>query len=404
MRIQCQLWFRGLLLSCALSVLAACGSGDDGNVTVGAFTVGGQVSGLSSGKSVVLQNNGGDDLTVATNGSFTFATLLDPHIAYTVTIRTQPTGQICTLRNASGTATANVSNIALTCQDVAAGLVKPVYVASTYYADRASLLAQANEQGARGYAYVTGLVISYTPSEYINLYVKDAATTYVWEALDMPANATDLQEQLNTQGSRGFALSTFLTDGVVSSVYYVKDVHGLAPYSYELLPRQTTSSAFLSQANAQGVRGYVWLDNFVIGGTTVSMYGKDGSNARYTYAVQSPPSADTLEAFVSQANQQGQQGYRFRGAYEFTGNPSAEAYKYLYVKDAAQAATFDYKVVTTSSGGDALVNQANAEGQAGYFYVFSSLFGNSRPGVTRYVYGKPINCNGVVMCRGSSPL
>ena len=41
---------------------------------VATFTVGGSVSGLSG--TVVLQDNGGDNLSVTANGSFTFATSL----------------------------------------------------------------------------------------------------------------------------------------------------------------------------------------------------------------------------------------------------------------------------------------------------------------------------------------
>ena len=40
------------------------------------YTVGGTVSGLSG--TVVLQDNGGDDLSVTANGSFTFATRWPP--------------------------------------------------------------------------------------------------------------------------------------------------------------------------------------------------------------------------------------------------------------------------------------------------------------------------------------
>ena len=42
--------------------------------TGGSYTVGGTVSGLSG--TVVLQDNGGDNLSVSANGSFTFATAL----------------------------------------------------------------------------------------------------------------------------------------------------------------------------------------------------------------------------------------------------------------------------------------------------------------------------------------
>jgi len=81
-------------------------------------TIGGTLSGLATGASVVLQDNGGDALTLAANGSFTFKTpVTGPTDAYAVTVNTQPTtpNQICTVANASGTATANVTNVAVSC-------------------------------------------------------------------------------------------------------------------------------------------------------------------------------------------------------------------------------------------------------------------------------------------------
>jgi len=81
------------------------------------FTVGGTVSGLN-GNGLVLQNNGGDDLAITTNGSFTFATALDDGSAYAVTVATQPTGlsQTCTVSNGSGTiAGGDVSNVQVDC-------------------------------------------------------------------------------------------------------------------------------------------------------------------------------------------------------------------------------------------------------------------------------------------------
>ena len=66
-----------------------------------AFTVGGTVSGLSG--TVVLQDNGGDNLSVTANGSFTFATALAAGAAYSVTVKTNPSGQTCTVSSGSGT-------------------------------------------------------------------------------------------------------------------------------------------------------------------------------------------------------------------------------------------------------------------------------------------------------------
>ena len=85
---------------------------------VDTFTVGGTLSGLSSGQSIVLQNNGGDDLTLSADGSFTFASPLADATAYTVTILTQPDGQTCTVSNGSGTvAGAPVTDVTVTCTD-----------------------------------------------------------------------------------------------------------------------------------------------------------------------------------------------------------------------------------------------------------------------------------------------
>jgi predicted SpoU family rRNA methylase len=80
------------------------------------FTVGGTVSGLITGASVVLLDNGSDSLTVGTNGTFTFKTALASGAAYKVTISTQPNGETCTVSNGTGTvASANVTNVAVSC-------------------------------------------------------------------------------------------------------------------------------------------------------------------------------------------------------------------------------------------------------------------------------------------------
>lgn len=81
-------------------------------------TIGGTLSGLASGGSVILQDNGGDSLTLTANGSFTFKTpVTGPTDAYAVTVLTQPAtpNQICAVANGSGTASANVTNVAVTC-------------------------------------------------------------------------------------------------------------------------------------------------------------------------------------------------------------------------------------------------------------------------------------------------
>lgn len=81
------------------------------------FTVGGTASGLTG--TVVLQNNGGDDLSVTSDGSFTFSTPLADGAVYAVSILTQPSGQLCEVTDAGGTISgANVIDVTVTCADV----------------------------------------------------------------------------------------------------------------------------------------------------------------------------------------------------------------------------------------------------------------------------------------------
>jgi len=82
-----------------------------------AYTVGGSVTGLAAGQSVVLLNNAGNSTTVNSNTSFTFSTAINSGGAYAVTVGTQPTGQTCTVTNGSGNVSANVTNVTLTCTD-----------------------------------------------------------------------------------------------------------------------------------------------------------------------------------------------------------------------------------------------------------------------------------------------
>jgi uncharacterized repeat protein (TIGR03803 family) len=85
------------------------------------YTIGGTVSGLTSGTQMVLQDNGGDNLTVTTNGAFTFATALGTGTGYKVAVSTQPAGQTCTVAQGTGTTgSANVANVAVTCSANAA--------------------------------------------------------------------------------------------------------------------------------------------------------------------------------------------------------------------------------------------------------------------------------------------
>jgi hypothetical protein len=97
-------------------------SGDDVTINVTCeitqYDINVDVSGLAAGNSVILQNNGGDDLTINSNGISTFSNPLDDGTNYAVTIVTQPISpnQTCVVTNGTGTvAGSDVNNINVTC-------------------------------------------------------------------------------------------------------------------------------------------------------------------------------------------------------------------------------------------------------------------------------------------------
>ncbi|MBN8726672.1 MAG: hypothetical protein J0H15_03080 [Xanthomonadales bacterium] len=97
------------------------GSGNVTNVVVTCvppppmYTIGGSASGLT-GDGLVLRLNGSENLPVAADGPFVFATPLASGAAYAVTLAAAPAGQTCSIANGSGTVGgANVTHVAVTC-------------------------------------------------------------------------------------------------------------------------------------------------------------------------------------------------------------------------------------------------------------------------------------------------
>jgi hypothetical protein len=81
------------------------------------YTIGGTVSGLN-GAGLVLFDNGADNLSVSSNGAFTFATPVASGAPYVVTVATSPTmpDQTCTVTNGTGAPNVfNVTDVKVSC-------------------------------------------------------------------------------------------------------------------------------------------------------------------------------------------------------------------------------------------------------------------------------------------------
>ena len=96
-------------------VVTGCKGTTTNGTTANAFSVSGVVSGLSG--TLVLQNNGGDDLSITSNGTFAFASRVPDNTPYSVSIKTEPTGQACIVSNGTGTISGqDVTNVIADCR------------------------------------------------------------------------------------------------------------------------------------------------------------------------------------------------------------------------------------------------------------------------------------------------
>jgi hypothetical protein len=128
------------------------GSGTVGNADVdtvmvscvSGHTVGGMLSGLLSGATLELRNNGGDPLSLTASGAFTFVTPVAEGSPYSVTIGTPAPAETCVVTNGGG----NMGTSAVT--DVMVQCTKVAVVLNEIYARPATgALGDTNGDGVR---------------------------------------------------------------------------------------------------------------------------------------------------------------------------------------------------------------------------------------------------------------
>ncbi|HEY1726393.1 MAG TPA: kelch repeat-containing protein [Steroidobacteraceae bacterium] len=109
---------RGVYLLAVAVALAACGGGSSSSNTT-SYTVGGSISGLSSG-SVVLVFNGSTTVTVTAGATtWVFPGSFPANSSYSVGVESQPAGQLCAVTgDASGASLAgNLDDVTVVCSD-----------------------------------------------------------------------------------------------------------------------------------------------------------------------------------------------------------------------------------------------------------------------------------------------
>jgi hypothetical protein len=198
-------------------LLAACGGGGSSSTppVSTTATVGGTVSGLTG--TVVLQNNGGDDLSISANGTFTFHTPVNKQSNYAVTIHQQPLGPTCQIANGSGTAMADIANVTVTCTTDPATVYIPLRAQATssptdatnaLFVVSSKAPTAAPVQVATGSINLLGAARPYTidnsgtpsagtPTTLVYTTVNSTGENHVW-SLNIAANSSLTPTQLTT--------------------------------------------------------------------------------------------------------------------------------------------------------------------------------------------------------------
>lgn len=223
------------------------------DIPAGNYTVGGTVEGLTG--TLVITNNGADELTINENGPFTFGVPLADGSAYEVTIVSQPDGELCSISSGTGTIDGtNVTDVAISCQ------ASPEISANYYAVDRDAKfyefqadksLLEKSGTGLNDFSSVSGLAydsnndILYGFSNQDGTLLSIDRTTGVGTAIaQVPTTEIvdiaydyDADKLYGVNYSFGQLLEINVTTGDITSVYTdegLKGVYGLAYDDFKL--------------------------------------------------------------------------------------------------------------------------------------------------------------------------
>ncbi len=280
----------GFSFSCARPGRPAHGGGDLITILgpmpapVGPHSIGGTVNGLT-GTGLVLQNNGGDNLSVAANATaFSFATPVANAAAYSVSVLTQPGGQTCTVQNGSGTASGAITNVAISCI-TPAGLAlvanSGANTLSIYRADASSgVLSALGTTGTGAYPYA----IAITPNglfAYVTNLAGNNVSSYSVNAAS--GSVTPVGSSVNSVNPYGIAMDPLGRFTWVANY----SAHTVSAYSIDGATGQLTavgapaaSGLFPYAVAAHPSGNFVYVANEV--GNSVSAYSVNAGTGALT--------------------------------------------------------------------------------------------------------------------------
>ena len=261
----------------SLLLLSACSGGGGNAGGAETHTISGTVTGLTGTDSLVLQNAGSDNLTLSTNGSFTFATALSSTETYNVTVLSQTLGKSCSVSAETGIASADISNVKVTCTTTSPSLtlnfgLKQLQFSWASVEGATFYKLMQNPDGASGFTQLGSDFNSTTTNTNVDIAV---------HRLNWP-NARYLLSACNASTCVDSA-EVFTANEVVKAIGYFKasntDVGDQFGVSVALSGDGNTLAvgAYFEDSNAIGINGNQ-ADNSSSGAGAVYLYSRSGSS------------------------------------------------------------------------------------------------------------------------------
>lgn len=240
-----------LLCVCLQTVLMGCGGSSGSGGGQPQYSIGGTVTGLNG--TLVLQSSNGEELSISADGEFSFDALLAAGAGYQVAVLGQPAGDYCSISNAAGTATANVTNLHVSCRLAPPSTPNLSFSAKTFQfswlgvagADYYRLFE--NPDGVSGYSQVGGDITTISSDLRVSLWQRFRAS-YVIQACDDRGCGVD-------------SSAVFVEDDLADAIGYVKSTNTGSVYGFGDALALSSDGSTLAVGEGGAVQIYSRADN-----------------------------------------------------------------------------------------------------------------------------------------------
>ncbi|MDO4232580.1 MAG: hypothetical protein Q4D19_10655 [Lautropia sp.] len=235
------------------------------------------------------------------------------------------------------------------------------YTVASGIQDLNSFSKHLNAVGSAGYRFISPFY--FTGNNVISVSmvsVKDVDEKYEYQIVKAEQDGQKKLELLNEKGASGYQYYGDVAFGLDFYSAFVKNVSNPGKYHYRTVSLSVYPEQFVSKANAQGDDGYKYFGVFFTNLVRQEWLFMTNENAhtKSVYRYKVAKKAPDLASFMAQINEHGEQGYRYKGQDISIGT--------IFIRDETQNAKFSYISNGVHTMPDEFHQNASLLGSKGY--------------------------------------